>query len=535
MRLNLKLDRIKKHTYELIIFIAVVILLIMIFSLVGKAQGLVNNGAVITINNGVNVTIDGGSTIGNFTNQDFGASTGTVENTGQLNVSGDWINNSSQHVFNSNTGSVILFGNGQAITGITSTYFNDLFLNGGGIKTLGVDALVGGGFVSPSGTLSLGSSQLDLNSHTLTVNNPSSTGVTRTNGFIISETNTAFNPSIVQWNCGANTGNYIFPFGSSNGYTPVGIAKNTSVASDLSVSTRATKFSDNLPWGSGVTHLNSPTIGGPGEVPVVIDRWYYVSASSPINVDLAFTYSGIENTTTFAPTGTFAMQNWTGLWQPPVGSGPGVLAGTAIITATSQTIGPVNNNWVLANILAPLPIQLIAYNAKCDGNKKVSVTWQTASEQNLNNYNVQRSADGIHFQTLTTVPPQMNITGIKNYNWTDHNPLSALAYYRLKENDVNGDETIFKVLAVKSCDGINDDGDIYSSGTTIYFNINHAVFNDCLIQVFDVAGKKVMNKVHQFHDGNRNFQIETELAPGIYFTRCEVGNYVMTKKVLLSQ
>ena len=74
-----------------------------------------------------------------------------------------------------------------------------------------------------------------------------------------------------------------------------------------------------------------------------------------------------------------------------------------------------------------------------------------------------------------------------------------------------------------------------SSASSIHFNINDAEFNDCLIQVFDVAGKLVMKKVHPLHDGNNTFEIETELAPGIYFARCEVGNYATSKKVLISR
>ncbi|MEO8147549.1 MAG: T9SS type A sorting domain-containing protein [Bacteroidia bacterium] len=511
-----------------------IIIFLMLVNFVSQAQGLKNTGAVITINNGVNVTVNGGAGIGNFTNADFGAATGTVENAGEIYVTGDWTNNSAQHVFNASSGAVTLNATTQSINGTTITYFNDLFLGGSSTKTLDVDAWVGGGFSASSGTLSLASSQLDLNTHTLTVTNPLPTAITRNTGFIISETNAAFNPSIVQWNCSVNTGNYVFPFGSSHGYTPVGITKNSADNVSISASTRATINDDNLPLASGVTHLNSPLLGGPGEVPVVIDRWYYVSATSPIDVDIDFTYSGIENTTTYSPTGTFGMQNWTGLWQPPVGSGAGVLTGTATVSAISQTIGPINNNWVLTNILAPLPIQLISFDAKCDGDKKVIVKWQTATEQNLSNYNVERSSDGIHFQTLATVLPQTNFTGTKNYKWTDYNPLSTTAYYRLKENDINGSSTIFKVAAVESCDGKNNETEIYASSSTIYFNMNTSENNNCVIEVFDAAGKKVLNKIMAIENGTNNFQIETTLASGIYFVKYQTGNETGSQKLLLN-
>ncbi|MEO8147883.1 MAG: T9SS type A sorting domain-containing protein [Bacteroidia bacterium] len=538
MKKNLKLKSfVKTKSFsDIILFSFLLIILLLFINNLTHAQGLVNNGARIIINSNANVIVDGGAAMGNFTNQDLPASTGIVENAGVLSVTGNWTNNSLQNVFTANTGTVNLNGTTQTIAGSTSTYFNNLSCTFSGLKTLAVNTLVGGGFAASSGVLSLATSNLDLNTHTLTVNNPAATAITRLSGFIISETNAAFNPSIIQWNCLTNSGTYTFPFGSAHGYTPVVVSKGTSAgSSNISASTRSTAAANNLPWGSGVAHLNSPVIGGPGEVPVVIDRWYYVSASSPINVDLQFTYSGIENTTTFAPTGTFAAQNWTGLWQPPVGSGPGVLAGTATVSVTSQLIGPVNNNWVLTNILAPLPIQLLSFNANCEGENKVRISWQTASEVNVSNYNIERSSDGVHFQVIATIPVQNSVAPVKDYQWKDNNLLHSNAYYRLKENDINGQQTIFNTVTVNKCSDESDAVQIYATPGNFNFNINATANSQYQVYVFDIAGKLVLQNSQYLNAGRNSFQLSGEkLADGIYFVKVMSDDNVgLNQKIFL--
>ena len=534
MNLNLLLEMIRKHTYEILVLILCALMLIVLTVVTSKAQGLANNGATINISSMAYVTVAGGNGSGNLTNQDFGASTGNIENNGFIYVTGDWINNSALRVFNSNSGTVVLSGTYQNISGSTPTYFNNLQLEGSSSKVMQVDVTVGGGFAGPNGTLSLGNAELQLNAHTLTVTNPFTNAITRLNGFIVSETASAFNPSIVHWNCGGNTGYYLFPFGSSNGYTPVGIDKSSAINSDLYVSTRATKFDDNQPWATGVAHLNSPVIGGPGEVAVVIDRWYAIGATNPLSVNIDLTYSGLENTTTFAPNGIFGMQNWNGSnWLPPAGSGPGVVAGTATVSATGINIGPLNNNWVLANILAPLPVDLISYQARCDY-PNINIEWVVANEQNISNYKIERSIDAKNFQTVALVTPQLNNTNNK-YLWTDLHPGNGINYYRLIETDWNGESTIFNTLSVKPCSiGTNGEPQIYSNGSIIYFNLDQSASETIAVTLFDASGKQVLQEIKKLHD-EQQFNIKTTLPEGIYFVRYSNQNSTYTQKVSLWQ
>src|ERR1044071_5747212 len=95
-----------------------------LFSFHASGQGLINNGAVITVTGGAYVNIVNDASTGNYTNQ----SNGWINNKGTIKVEGDWINNTNNVVFTSNNGTVELTGPDQNIAGKFPTVFYHLTL-----------------------------------------------------------------------------------------------------------------------------------------------------------------------------------------------------------------------------------------------------------------------------------------------------------------------------------------------------------------------------------------------------------------------
>src|SRR5207253_2457539 len=58
--------------------------------------------------------------------------------------------------------------------------------------------------------------------------------------------------------------------------------------------------------------------------------------------------------------------------------------------------------------------------------------------KNSDYFTIERSADGINFESLTYVKGAGNSKITSNYKITDNAPLSGLSYYRLKQTDFNG-------------------------------------------------------------------------------------------------
>ncbi len=480
------------------------------------SQGLLNNGAYISLMGGAYLYINGGAATGNFQNQDNGAFTGTVDNQGTMEITGDWTNLSTGRVFNASTGTVVMSGANQFIKGTSSTWFNHLTLTGSGTKTLNVPTLTGGGFAAPAGLLNLTTVPLDLNSNKLTVNNPLPGAVVNTTGYIISETPAAINPSIVQWNMGAVNGSFVYPFGVSGTLIPFTLNKSAGTG-NVSVSTRATASPNNTSWQASVTNMYSAVIAGPGEVPVVIDRWWDVEPSSPLTAALSFTYRGSENTTTFNPTGTFAAQNWNNVqWLPPVGSGPGVLAGTAVVTTTPQVIS--STPWVLSNLTAPLPVELLEFTVTCLSNSEKLIEWSTASEHGNQHFTLEKSKDGISYITLAGIPSQGDATNVQHYTYHDSQNASELSFYRLSQTDLNGDQHQFSPVSSRNCgnqqhtvSAWSDHGVIHLAASTSEEKLYH-------VTLYDSRGRLVWNGSRGFGAAGTSAEIDPgSVSDGIYF------------------
>ncbi|HMK27382.1 MAG TPA: hypothetical protein VK483_15225 [Chitinophagaceae bacterium] len=94
-----------------------------------------------------------------------------------------------------------------------------------------------------------------------------------------------------------------------------------------------------------------------------------------------------------------------------------------------------------------LPVTLTSFTASMQ-NKNVQVNWKTTSEDNINNYNVERSADGRNFNQITSV--QALNAAVANYSYVDNNPLSGVSYYRLNIQGMAGYQKYSQIVSVKS-------------------------------------------------------------------------------------
>ena len=130
---------------------------------------------------------------------------------------------------------------------------------------------------------------------------------------------------------------------------------------------------------------------------------------------------------------------------------------TLIDTTANHLVGTLFNfslsgttsNWVGSSIV--LPINLLSFNgAQKSGTNFLQ--WSTASEENSNYFEIQRSEDGVHFNSIAKVSAVGNSNSIKNYQYNDNvlSTLSPIYYYRLKMVDIDGSFKYSSVLFIKN-------------------------------------------------------------------------------------
>ena len=317
-----------------------------LFSIHSFAQtNFYSGGAVITTYSTAIVFVDG-----NIVNDVHGK----IHNQGSIYFTGDWSNNEPSGCLDPSVGAVTMMGGAQFIKGTQTTTFNNLDLQGSGMKTLNINTIVGGN----TGVLSLNNNPLNLNSNTLKVTNPATGAITRSSGYIISETTPATGYGRIQWDIGnAGSGNYIYPFGTMNGeYIPflfnITTAGIQSALADLSVATYPTDVTfspNNRPLPSGVTDLNDAN-GNESDI-VCADRYWITDAnnySSNPTADITFTYRDAEWDASGGSNNTIAedsLQAWQ--WNGSQWINPPVGADNASANTVSVTGANTFSQWTL--------------------------------------------------------------------------------------------------------------------------------------------------------------------------------------------
>lgn len=84
--------------------------------------------------------------------------------------------------------------------------------------------------------------------------------------------------------------------------------------------------------------------------------------------------------------------------------------------------------------ITPLPVEFISIDAS-KAAKGVQLTWKVGTELNVSHYEVERSTDGVNYKKIGSVyAAQLN-----NYSFTDQQPVNGIAYYRVRNVDIDGD------------------------------------------------------------------------------------------------
>lgn len=475
-----------------------VILLFTLKTSFGYGQLFITNNVNVVITNGTQLTVQG-----DFQN-DNGA---TITNNGTIDLSGNWIHNAANNCFGLgvSTGTVILNGANQTIGGLNSTTFNNLNFLGTGTKTLLQDIIVGGAS-SPTGVLSLGDRNLNLNSKTLTISNPLPPGIIRNTAFIISETAPTPGYGFLRWNI-ANSGvgnNYVFPFGNatSGNYLPFNFNVTTSGAGAgyVKIATYPTNTApnpNNRPLPTGLTMLvNNSSLDNSDKV---VDRYFIFDVSgyiTPPVSTMVFPYRDTEwstgtNSIIESNLRLQRLNNGVAWIQPPFGT---VNTINNTVTATNQNT--YSTIWTIVDLSSPLPISLLDFNAKLNNKKQTDIYWSTASENNSANFEVQRSIDGLKFETIEVLESHHFSNVVIQYKTIDKNPFDGLSYYRLKHNDNNGDYNFSKTVPVQNNNGLSTYINLYpnpfSDYTLIEFVSSSGVNAATRLSIINLLGQEIM-------------------------------------------
>ncbi|MFC2086477.1 T9SS type A sorting domain-containing protein, partial [Bacteroidota bacterium] len=440
----------------------------------------------------------------------------TAANNYSVNLAGNWTNSSSDgDPFLQQSGRVTLDGNtDQTIDNSNDETFYDLYI----VKPLGGGVtLAAGTDITVSNYASFQKGVIDAATNSCLVSFPAG-----------SSTNGGDNDSFIDGQA-KKTGNtdFSFPLGDASVWAPIDISSIVGWSGTEYFTSQyfysAAPNSSSL--GSGIDHISAA------------EYWDLSPSVDPTTTDVTLywkdgTRSGIDNLSELIFV-HYETTQWENMTTGLVKSGT-VSSGSIKATWSSFSEGTLGSG----GGDNPLPVELINFYGEVI-DEQVNLFWTTASEIDNDNFEIERSEDGIHFETIANIDGYGYANELKHYKYTDKNPLYESIYYRLKQNDFDGISSYSDIINVT----YKRNSELYNTllypnpASTDKLNISLNGFydiNQIEIIIIDKLGNQVhsQNLILDFVSVNKIIDI-SKLDPGIYFVFGFNNEDILFKKKLI--
>ncbi len=179
------------------------------------------------------------------------------------------------------------------------------------------------------------------------------------------------------------------------------------------------------------------------------------------------------------------------------------------------TSGVLNDLWKINSFGAMLPIHLLQFSGTLN-NETVQLLWKTELEKDFSHFSIQRSFDGINFNTIGNVMGAAN-SNRNEYSYTDNdlmNLQTQKVFYRLQLMDKNGHFTYSKILRF--------DLKQKATGISVFPNpavnsLNLSFFQGkqgiVMISITDMKGAAVKKQTENIPSGSTSINIDVSMLP----------------------
>ncbi len=166
-----------------------------------------------------------------------------------------------------------------------------------------------------------------------------------------------------------------------------------------------------------------------------------------------------------------------------------------------------------------LPVTLTSFEAIAT-KEEIYLKWETASEEQNAGFEIQKSQNGIDWQSIGWLEGQGTTNLLNQYSFSDRLPFAGLNYYRLKQMDFDGGFEDSYVVSVDFSNS-NDDKSIIAPNPAMesfqFKNLDMKSVNSILLT--DHVGRIINNNLK----GSQSISV-AHLSDGLYFVIIEFEN-----------
>ena len=180
--------------------------------------------------------------------------------------------------------------------------------------------------------------------------------------------------------------------------------------------------------------------------------------------------------------------------------------------------------------LGPLPVKLLSFTAEDIGNQHL-VKWVSTEEINTSHYEVQRSADGSQFTSISQQAATASPSQGASYSFTVNDPWFGNNFYRLKMVDRDGSIQYSPTVLLREQEG--GQLSMYPNPTAdiLYIKLPISSSTEAVkATLWDAQGKLVMQTI--LKPGAENGIVVQHLPAGVYTIHCVINKQPYTMRFL---
>ena len=142
---------------------------------------------------------------------------------------------------------------------------------------------------------------------------------------------------------------------------------------------------------------------------------------------------------------------------------------------------------------SPLPLTIVEFSGMCS-NDGVHLEWVTASEHNTSYFNIEKSRNGLDWDTIVTIEAAGNSNQSITYNYIDTKIIDQVNYYKLKQFDNDGSYETYNIISVNCGFNFDEPIIVYPNPSESIFivSISNQILSDVeKVEIFDVNGSLI--------------------------------------------
>lgn len=188
---------------------------------------------------------------------------------------------------------------------------------------------------------------------------------------------------------------------------------------------------------------------------------------------------------------------------------------------------------------AVLPVKFSGINLQLLNNKSIETNWAVASEENIKEYQVERSKDGIVFESIASLAPQLNSNKVAQYSYRDFTAGNGAVYYRVAAYDLDGKKTyspikMINLSAVAATDNFYVVNPVQQK--QLQLNFTEKMQGRISVNIFDLKGNLVQRNEVFVNNNMQRLQIPvSNLLAGRYLLNIQNGEEKQNSKIIIIQ